>query len=89
MYSDTVKNKLSIYTLSMYLEQTYYTFRSDLLTCLRRGMVDDFFGVSVLRYVLWVRGIVSSNKLRIFLGQHTQSGLYGHRWQNVALNTKI
>ena len=48
-------------------------------------MVDDFFGVSVLRYELGVIGIVSSNKLRIVLGQHTQSGLCGHRWQNVAL----
>ena len=52
-------------------------------------MVDDFFGVSVLRYVLGVIGIVSSNKLRIVLGQHTQSDLSGHRWQNVAQNTKI
>ena len=52
-------------------------------------MVDDFFGVSVLRYVLGVIGIVSSNKLRIVLGQNMESGLCGHWWQNVAQNTKI
>ena len=36
-------------------------------------MVDIFFGVSVLRYELGVICIVSSNRFRIVLGQHTQA----------------